>query len=93
MNTASCHRGDPSLYLERNPAWKIDRGAEGGVRGLPPRSLPSQTREGFYAKQALGAIAAGKKAIPTKLETISAQGLAVKSAAPLAVKPATSMKK
>lgn len=93
MNTSSCHRGDPSLYLERNPAWKIDRAVEGGVRGLPSRSLPSQTREGFFAKQALGAITAGKKTLPTKLETISAQGLAVKSAAALAVKPASSMKK
>ncbi len=93
METTSCRRGDFNPYTERNLGGKIDRGEAGKIRGLPVRSLPSQTREGFYAKQALGSLEAGTSKGPTKLKTISAQGLAVKPADHLAVKSAASMKK
>ncbi|MFO1464053.1 MAG: hypothetical protein U1F66_09755 [bacterium] len=90
METSLVTRGDPSLYTVRAPAEKIHRPES---RGLPVRSLPSQTREGFYAKQALGTLEAGTAKGPTKLKTISAQGLAVKPADHLAVKSAAAMKK
>jgi len=93
MKPMSVDRGDPSLYSGRSPSWKVDRGISGAARGLPVRSLSSQTREGFYAHRALGGIEAGSASGPKKLQTKSAEHLAVKSAAHLAVKSAAPLKK
>ncbi|MCC6273774.1 MAG: hypothetical protein IT572_09945 [Deltaproteobacteria bacterium] len=93
MKATTVDRGDSSLYSGRSPSWKIDRGVAGAARGLPVRSLSSQTREGFYAHRLLGGIETGTVSGPKKLQTKSAEGLAVKSAGHLAVKSAAPLKK
>lgn len=84
--TANCTettRGCPSVYTERHPPQTTAHGEAGAIRGLPVRSLLTQTREGFISHKTLGMIVSGKPQGPVKLLSGSAQPLSVGSAAHL----------